>query len=166
MTKLVFDKSTGKLRAFGKSWNATSGTSKIKSLPNKTYTAPPNALMTGTKKKVPGVPSHSKYNKDSYTDKKGFSWFLWIGQGNLGIHPEGGAAGTLGCIGITDGDTSELFNKIKAVRHESITIVVKGEAGRKDVQALPESTQTLMYNSPQTPLGWNRGVICFINDDY
>ena len=54
MTKLVFDKSTGKLTGFGKSWNATSGTSSINPLANKTYTAPAHALMTGTKKTVSG----------------------------------------------------------------------------------------------------------------
>lgn len=164
MPKLVFDKSTGKLTGFGKSWNAKSGTSKIKALANKTYTAPANALMTGTKKTVAGVPSHKKYDKDSYTDDNGFSWFLWIGEGNLGIHPEGGAAGTLGCIGITDGDTRDLFDKIKAVRSQKIEVEVKGDPGRKDVKALPESTQTMMANPAPTPLGWKQGIICFFND--
>lgn len=164
MPKLVFDKSTGKLTGFGKSWNAASGTSTIKALANKTYTAPANALMTGTKKKVDGVPSNKKYDKDSYTDDKGFSWFLWIGAGNLGLHPEGGAAGTLGCIGITDGDTRDLFDEIKAVRHQEIEVEVKGDAGRKDVKALPESTQTMMSNPSAHPICSRQGIICFLDD--
>ncbi|MCA8909559.1 MAG: hypothetical protein KDA64_16960 [Rhodospirillaceae bacterium] len=166
MTKLVFDKSTGKLTGFGKSWNATSGTSSINPLANKTYTAPAHALMTGTKKTVSGVPSSKTYDKDSYTDDNGFSWFLWIGQGNLGIHPEGGAAGTLGCIGITDGDTRPLFDEIKAVMHESIEVEVKGEVGRKDVKALPEPTQTLITNPAGTPPVWQNGTLQQMNNLY
>ncbi|MCB9958487.1 MAG: hypothetical protein H6843_07800 [Rhodospirillaceae bacterium] len=84
MTKLVFDTSTGKLTGFGKSWTATSGTSSIHPLANKSYTAPAHALMTGTEKTVAGVPSSTPYDKDSSTDDNGFSWFLWIGRGILG----------------------------------------------------------------------------------
>ena len=164
MTKLVYDKSTGKLTAFGKTWTVLSGTGTIDPLANKTYTAPAHALMTGTKKTVAGVSSHSKYDKDSYTDAKGFSWFLWIGQGNLGIHPEGGATGTLGCIGITEDDTRPLFDDIKAVMHNPITVEVKGEKGREDVKALPQPTQVLRDNPTDSPCVWRNGSLWRFGD--
>ena len=86
---------------------------------------PKNALMAG--KPGLGVPHDNKYAKPpySFSDKKGFSWFLWLGKDNLGVHPDGNVPGTEGCIGILGDDTSTLFNKLKMMKNKNIVIQVK-----------------------------------------
>lgn len=79
--------------------------------------------MVGTEK-VQGVPQNNKYNAPSYQDAKKFGWFLWIGKNNLGIHPDGGPKGTLGCIGLTADDTRSLFEKFRADYNKEIILTV------------------------------------------
>lgn len=127
--KITYDKSTGTLTVVGstKTWNATSGIpNKHKPIADGLYTVPKNALMAG--KTGEGVPYDPKYNKSPYRfqDKKGFSWFLWLGKGELGIHPDGNVPGTLGCIGITDDDTKPLFNELKKLKDQAYKVQVKG----------------------------------------
>jgi hypothetical protein len=52
----------------------------------------------------------------AYTDAAGNTWFAGIKptfpttRSSFGIHPDGNVPGTLGCIGITEPDTKEVFN--------------------------------------------------------
>ena len=126
MTDFIYDKSKGTLIGHGQTWHVKSGTNKIfNPIVNGTYTAPTGALMTG--KPGFGVPFDNKYNiaPFSYRDKKAFSWFLWLGKENLGIHPDGNVPGTKGCIGITDNDTKKLFDLFKELNKKPITVLVK-----------------------------------------
>ena len=123
MTNIIYSKTEKKLKWRGKTWQVRSGTGKIKGIPNGTYIIPRHALMVGTEK-ISGVPFNSKYAAAPYKDGKGFGWFLWIGTGNYGIHPDGGVTGTLGCIGIVDSDTRELFNLLKDTYKKTTTLQV------------------------------------------
>lgn len=90
------------------------------------YTVPKNSLMAA--KAGFGVPYDPKYAMPPYAfrDKRGFSWFFWLGSGNLGIHPDGNIPGTEGCIGIIKDNTKPLFDKIKLLNSSTpITILVK-----------------------------------------
>ena len=126
MADYLYDKAKKTLVGHGQTWKVRSGIpGKYKPISNGLYTAPMGSLMTG----VPGhgVPYKPKYAKSpySYRDKKGFSWFLWLGIGNLGVHPDGNVPGTKGCVGIVDDDTKPLFNKFKQLNSgSSITIKV------------------------------------------
>lgn len=126
MADFIYDKQKGNLKDHGESWNVRSGIpGKYSPTPNGTYTIPKDALMSGTAGQ--GVPHNSKYSKlpYSYKDAKGLSWFLWIGSGNLGIHPDGNVPGTKGCIGISDSDTKALFDKFKKLNIKALTLQVK-----------------------------------------
>lgn len=74
-----------------------------------------------------GVPHDPKYWKPpfAYRDKKGFSWFFWLGKGDFGIHPDGNVPGTKGCIGIVEADTRPLFNKLKNLNQQQVTVKVQ-----------------------------------------
>jgi len=123
MADLTFEPSTNQLRGFGRSWSARSGSSNMGGLKSGTYFAPANALMAG--QPGLGVPDDPKYAAPAYTDQQGLSWFLWLGVGNLGIHPDGGAAGTLGCIGVTTPSTQSLFDELakRAAMGVSVRVV-------------------------------------------
>lgn len=44
-------------------------------------------------------------------------------RNNLGIHPDGNAIGTLGCIGLIDANTKPWYNAFKALPNNVITTV-------------------------------------------
>jgi len=126
MADLVYDKAKGTLEGRGQKWHVASGIKhRFNPIVNGMYTAPAGALMSGNPGY--GVPHDPKYNKApySYTDKKGFSWFFWLGKDNLGIHPDGNVPGTKGCIGITDADTKPLFDFLKKINIVPVTVLVK-----------------------------------------
>ena len=114
MTTLVYDTAIQQRQGFGKSWKVRSGIPGLYTpIPKGTYTAPMGALMTGNAGSGIGVPYHVNFDKNSYQDKQGLRWFLWLGVGNYGIHPDGNIPGTKGCIGIVKDDTSDLFHSLK-----------------------------------------------------
>lgn len=126
MADFVYDKKKKTLVGHGQTWRVRSGIPGAYSpTPNGLYTAPKGSLMAGTPGN--GVPHDEKYSKApySYRDKKGFSWFFWIGSENLGIHPDGNVPGTKGCIGIVDNDTRPLFNLLKQLNEQPVTILVE-----------------------------------------
>jgi hypothetical protein len=109
-------------------WKATSGMpGRHKPIaPGNSFEVPKGSLMAG--EEGHGVPCDRKYAIPpfSYRDQMGFSWFLWLGQGNLGIHPDGNVPGTLGCIGVTENDTKELFELIREInRSRKINVKVE-----------------------------------------
>ena len=114
------------LVGYRQTWKVRSGIpGSYHPIANGLYTVPKESLMAGTPGH--GVPYDSKYARSpfSFRDKKGFSWFLWLGSGNLGVHPDGNVPGTKGCIGIIDEDTKPLFDAFKKLNLVSITILVK-----------------------------------------
>lgn len=126
MAELVYDSAQQRLIGFGKSWRVRSGIPGLFSpIPPGVYTAPPNALMTGNLNKAVGVPYHPNFDKISYEDKKGLKWFLWLGTGNYGIHPDGNVPGTKGCIGIVQDDTQDIFDLLKRYATNGLTVRVK-----------------------------------------
>ena len=125
MADLAFSKSKGALTAFGKSWPAVSGIpGKHQPLPPGFYLVCPGSLMTGTER-VEGVGFDSKYAFPAYKDRTGFGWFLRLGQGNLGIHPDGNVPGMQGCIGITAINTRDLFEELRKHNGQSLTVSVE-----------------------------------------
>lgn len=125
MADFIYDKSKKTIEGHGELWQVRSGIAgRYKPIANGVYTAPKNALMAA--KSGFGVPSDIKYSMPPYAfrDKRGFSWFFWLGQGNLGIHPDGNLPGTEGCIGILKDDTKPLFDKIKKLNSNRAVIVL------------------------------------------
>lgn len=53
----------------------------------------------------------------SFRDQNGIAWFIPIGplfgttRDGLGIHPDGGVPGTLGCIGLTGADATKFWSR-------------------------------------------------------
>ena len=131
MPDLTFNKSTGVLKGLDGEWTVRSGgtSAHYAALASGTYVAPKGSLMTGTgSSKRSGIPDDKKYDKSSYGDKKGFHWFFWLGIGNLGIHPDGNVPGTKGCIGVSDSDTSSLFDELRTLSAtRSVTVEVVDE---------------------------------------
>ena len=127
MANFVFDKSRSTFEGHGQTWKVRSGIpGRYSPLPNGLYAVPKGSLMSGTPGL--GVPHDPKYAQPPYrfTDKAGFSWFLWLGIGDLGVHPDGNVPGTMGCIGIADDDTKPLFYKLRQLNNETeITVLVK-----------------------------------------
>jgi len=121
---LIYNRKRQKLSGFGKEWSASSGIEgRYDPLSKGEYSVPINSLMVGTEE-VAGIAFNKKYSKNSYVDKKGFGWFLWLGKGNLGIHPDGNVPGTKGCIGIVNGDTRDLFNELRKRNKRILTVKV------------------------------------------
>jgi hypothetical protein len=128
MADFVYDKSNYTLTGHGRTWAVRSGIpGKHVSIPNGLYICPAGSLMAATPGK--GVPHDPKYGKKpyAYRDSNGLSWFLWLGKGKLGIHPDGNVPGTKGCIGVVDGSTLALFNKLKSLNGRKVTVHVKGD---------------------------------------
>lgn len=122
---LIFDKTTGSLAGLGGKWQATSGTtSGIPEIVDGIYTCPPRSLMIGTEDDDV-VPRDKKYADAPFLDINNFGWFMWLGKGNLGIHPDGNVPGTEGCIGIKDSDTRELFEALKNTYMDKVIVQVK-----------------------------------------
>lgn len=121
---ITFTISDQTLVAFGKTYKATSGANGNKVIKEGTYKMPSKGLMHGNKGKKLGVPYHKNYDKAPFADKKQFKWFAFI-KGDLGIHPDGGAPGTNGCIGIKETDTKTLFEEFKKRYNEEIILKVK-----------------------------------------
>lgn len=90
------------------SWPANSGPWGNGQLPPGDYT------LNGGPSAVP--PSHPDYN--SYCDGSGNCWWQPItpnfetNRDGLGIHPDGGTAGTAGCIGATNQNTQDIYNTL------------------------------------------------------
>jgi hypothetical protein len=127
MPDFIYEKAKNILTGHGQTWTVRSGIlGSYSPLESKLYTAPPGSLMADSPGH--GVPYDDKYNRApfSYSDKSGFGWFLWLGVGNYGIHPDGNVPGTRGCIGIVGNNTESLFEKLKELNNNSsITVLVK-----------------------------------------
>ncbi len=124
MADLVFSKKSGILKGLGGRWKGRSGIrGKFAPLKSREYTVPPRSLMVGTER-VTGVDYNSKYGRAPYKDRRGFGWFLWLGTGNLGIHPDGNVPGTKGCIGVINSDTRPLFEKLRRKNPFGLTVQV------------------------------------------
>ena len=127
MADLTFNKKTGSLKGFGRTWKAVSGVpGKVPALPSGAYSVRPRSLMTGTVE-VAGVGFNTKYAAPAYKDRRGFGWFLWLGKGNLGIHPDGNVPGTKGCIGVKKPDTTDLFEELKKRNNRSLGVAIVDE---------------------------------------
>jgi hypothetical protein len=110
----IYDIDLGTLTGHDMTWPTVSGIdARYEPLPCGYYLAPQGSLMASDPSH--GVPFHPKYGEPphAFRDPQNFSWFLWLGVRNLGIHPDGNIPGTEGCIGITSEDTKPLFNKLK-----------------------------------------------------
>lgn len=72
--------------------------------------------------------SLSGASNTSYKDAADFAWWCPITprfetpRSGLGIHPDGGISGTLGCVGIVDGNTWALYRLL--LRAEGETLLV------------------------------------------
>lgn len=123
-TDLIYNKTTQILTGFGKTWTVRCGGEHHAALENKIYSVPPKSLMIGTDQ-VPGAIYHEKYNQACYKDENGLGWFLWLGEANLGIHPNMDSNGTQGCIGIVASCTRDLFDFLRVRSDRTLTVQVK-----------------------------------------
>jgi len=70
-----------------------------------------------------------KPNLDPYCDSLQNCWFQFIepqfstSRDNLGIHPDGNAIGTLGCIGLIDSNTKPWYEAFKSIPNDEVTII-------------------------------------------
>lgn len=67
----------------------------------------------------------------AYADKYGIKWWAKIepdgwstNRTGLGIHPDGSVPGTLGCIGITDADTTSLYDRLSEGDSELLVVEI------------------------------------------
>ncbi len=72
-----------------------------------------------------GAIHDDKYGQASYKDGNGLGWFLWLGEGGLGIHPNGNVTGTQGCIGIVDSNTRDLFDLLRDRSDQTLSVEVQ-----------------------------------------
>ncbi|MCA9475042.1 MAG: hypothetical protein KC563_04425 [Nitrospira sp.] len=124
MPDFIYDKNSQTLCGFGKTWRVRSGGKSDAALKSKVYTVPPLALMVGTEQ-ASGAIHHSKYDRDCFKDQNGLGWFLWLGEGGLGIHPNGNDAGTQGCIGIVNSCTRDLFDLLRERSNQALSVLVE-----------------------------------------
>jgi hypothetical protein len=124
MPDLIYYKNTQTLSGFGKTWIVRSGGESCAALESKTYSVPPLALMVGTEQ-APGAIRHPKYDRACFKDKNGLGWFLWLGEGGLGIHPNGNDTGTQGCIGIVNPCTRDLFDLLRERSDRTLSVWVE-----------------------------------------
>lgn len=67
---------------------------------------------------------------EPYRDKKGHAWFAKLApafkteRSGFGIHPDGNIPGTLGCIGITEEDSQEIYEYLKKAEGTIFLFVV------------------------------------------
>ena len=123
MPDLIYNKRTRTLSGFGKTWTARSGGESCEALASKNYSVPPLSLMIGTEH-IPGAIYHNKYSRICFKDGNGLGWFLWLGEGQLGIHPNGNISGTQGCIGIVNSNTRDLFDLLRARSDQTLSVLV------------------------------------------
>ncbi|MDH3504375.1 MAG: hypothetical protein OEZ41_07685 [Nitrospirota bacterium] len=124
MADLTYNKTTHTLTGFGKTWTVRCGGEKYAALENKIYSVPPKSLMIGTDH-ISGAIHHEKYNQACYKDETGLGWFLWLGEGGLGIHPNTTITGTQGCIGIVSCCTRDLFDLLRERSDQSLSVQVE-----------------------------------------
>jgi hypothetical protein len=124
MPDLIYNKNSQMLSGFGKTWIVRSGGESYAALENKIYSVPPRSLMIGTAH-IPGAIHHSKYNQACYKDENGLGWFLWLGEGGLGIHPNMNITGTQGCIGIVASCTRDLLDLLRDRSHQILSVLVE-----------------------------------------
>jgi hypothetical protein len=124
MPDLIYNKGTQRLSGFGKIWTVRCGGEGYATLQNKIYSVPPLSLMVGTEH-VSGAIYHEKYNQDCYKDENGLGWFLWLGEDDLGIHPNTNIAGTKGCIGIVGSCTRDLFDLLRERSNQTVSVQVE-----------------------------------------
>ena len=99
----------------GQPWSAKSGPYGKGRLPKGQYT-------------IGSATTISSGNKNrSYRDPSGFAWWCPIApdfnakRDGLGIHPDGGVPGTLGCIGLTSVNTRSAYNALRnAIRQKLV----------------------------------------------
>ncbi|HEX8210824.1 MAG TPA: hypothetical protein VF584_11660 [Longimicrobium sp.] len=122
--EFVIETRTGKQAAGTLKWAA-------KSLSASAVTGPfgNGALPTGSYS-APRAKLLDKPAKSSYCDSKDRCWMQVLEpqfattRTDLGIHPDGGVAGTEGCIGLTQADTKAWYDAFYAVSG-SVTVEVK-----------------------------------------
>jgi hypothetical protein len=114
----IGNKATGRLKWPAKNLDsaAISGPHGNGTLPNGVYSAPRNKLLDKT--------------DAPYCDADGNCWMQALDNAydrtDLGIHPDGGVSGTLGCIGVLDSDTSNWYEAFKSRPSGSVlSLVVK-----------------------------------------
>jgi len=123
MATLHFDRGSLQLTGFGEQWRAVSGGGSFAALEAGSYACPAGSLMVGTET-APGAHYNDKYADDPYVDDFGLGWFLWLGVGDLGIHPDGNVPGTRGCIGVQTRNTRPLFDLLRNVSSSEIVVQV------------------------------------------
>lgn len=125
----------------GRYWAARSGGHKKGTIPDGFY-------QIGS----PRAPWNS--NKNPFKDDKGFAWFCpttsgymteLLGRDAFGIHPDGGTAGTAGCIGLTDKDTRSAHD---ALRDTSVKVLIVRPKDMTD-RDLRENVEFMLENVPE-----------------
>jgi hypothetical protein len=103
----------------GKCWPAVSGPGGKGALPPGVYTITENAKPVD--RNNPQLPK--------FCDALGNCWWAPIepdfdagGRGHFGIHPDGEDAGTAGCIGLTDKDTTDAYQTLRNAKGKKILV--------------------------------------------
>ncbi len=105
MSNLIYDKERSYLTWNGRSYPAKSGNAASKPLENGKYRVETNKVVSGIEGRAGFMEQRSKSG-----------WFIPIiplfdsERTGLGIHPDGGASGTAGCVGIS-GQAASMFWK-------------------------------------------------------
>lgn len=105
MSDFRYKRSEGKLTWGTESYTAVSGPHGKGQLPNGTYTVKTRNVVTGN------------HLSSSFRAEDGNAWFIPIepvfstNREGLGIHPDGGISGTLGCIGLTGNDAVKFWSR-------------------------------------------------------
>jgi len=114
MADLIFSKTNGTLTWGNNSYNAVSGPHGKGALDAGAYTIKVRHVAAG------------KNMNSGFRDKlTGKAWFIPItpdfvtNRNGFGIHPDGGVAGTLGCIGLTGADAGRFWKNWNATNMSS-----------------------------------------------
>lgn len=105
MNELKYHRSTETITWGNESYKAVSGPHGKGKLPPGSYNVLTRNVVTGT-----GL-------SRSFRDRNGTAWFIPISplfstaRDGLGIHPDGGISGTLGCIGLSGDDAARFWTR-------------------------------------------------------
>lgn len=103
-------------------WSGISGPHRRGTLPAGRYILP----------RGPAVVGANQRRRQSYCDAAGNCWWQPItptfptNRSGLGIHPDGNVPGTEGCIGVTENNTSDLFDWLNQNHQNVDEVIVKG----------------------------------------
>ncbi len=132
---IIFDRHTNRYSLTDENGIVTE-TIEAVSGPHKKGALPQGQYDVGTPTAIANIPANR-----SFCDDSGNCWWVPLtplfptdrGQqgGQLGMHPDGGTAGTEGCVGVTDPDTSELYQKLKNGNFDKLWVIDTGIGEKK-----------------------------------